>query len=300
MGEAAGLVAALCWALGSLLFSRVALPAAAINLFKNTISAAALVIATLGFARAFHADLVALGWLAASAAIGLVIGDTCHFRAIQVLGPRRSVVLEAAAPLLGAVLGWWVLAERLGPVALVGIAVSLAGIVLVIRERAPAVGNLDASASPAFGVWMGLSAAACQATGAALSKLGIRRIEALAGTPASAALEAAALRLVVAAAVGFALAVATRRLVPWYRAARARDARRILFPASFIGTCLGVWFSMVAFQRTEIGVATTLTAFSPVFILPLVAVFLKERISRRAILGAALAVAGVAILASRA
>ena len=32
----------------------------------------------------------------------------------------------------------------------------------------------------------------------------------------------------------------------------------------------------------------------------LVAVFLKERISRRAILGAALAVAGVAILASRA
>ena len=300
MGELAALCAALCWAVGSLLFSRLAMPAAAINLAKNILSAIALAVTVVAVTGVFHADGRALLWLTASAVIGLVIGDTCHFRAIQVLGPRRSVVLETFAPVIGAVIGWCFLAERLGPVALLGIAVTLGGVLFVIRERSAVVGNLDRTADPRLGVGFGLSAAACQATGAALSKVGMRRLEELGGDVGAAALEASCLRLVVAAAIGFALAAAGRRLLAWRRAAAAPGTVRVLVPAAFVGSYAGVWLSMIAFQRTEIAVATTLSALSPVFILPLVAGFLGERITLRAVAGALLAVGGVAILAARA
>ncbi|NJM47007.1 MAG: DMT family transporter [Alkalinema sp. RU_4_3] len=58
---------------------------------------------------------------------------------------------------------------------------------------------------------------------------------------------------------------------------------------------IGIWLQQIALQHVPTGIAQTLGATSPLFILPMVAL-MGERVSRRAIAGALLAFTGVATL----
>ncbi len=57
-----------------------------------------------------------------------------------------------------------------------------------------------------------------------------------------------------------------------------------------------MWLSLIAVQKTEVGVASTLMALPPVFLLPIGRFFFKESIGYQAVLGTIVAVAGVAML----
>ena len=58
---------------------------------------------------------------------------------------------------------------------------------------------------------------------------------------------------------------------------------------------LAIWLQQISLQHTATGVAQTLFATSPVFVLPMV-VLMGERVSLRAVCGALAAVAGIALL----
>ena len=66
--------------------------------------------------------------------------------------------------------------------------------------------------------------------------------------------------------------------------------------ASFLGPYLGITFSMVAVTFTETGVAQTLLSLMPVMIIPVVWILHHQRTSWRGILGAIVAILGVAII----
>ena len=63
----------------------------------------------------------------------------------------------------------------------------------------------------------------------------------------------------------------------------------------FIGTFLGIWLQQISLKYTAAGVAQTLFATSPLFVIPIV-IFTGERVSLRAILGAMLSLVGVGLL----
>jgi drug/metabolite transporter (DMT)-like permease len=63
----------------------------------------------------------------------------------------------------------------------------------------------------------------------------------------------------------------------------------------FIGTFIALWLQQISLKYTAAGVAQTLFATSPLFVLPVVAV-MGEKVSLRAVLGALLAIAGVGML----
>jgi drug/metabolite transporter (DMT)-like permease len=77
-----------------------------------------------------------------------------------------------------------------------------------------------------------------------------------------------------------------------------RDRRALGTTAfgSFFGPFLGVSLSLTAVQFIPAGVAQTIMGIVPVLIIPFAILVRKERVSPRAIAGAVLAVAGVAIL----
>ena len=58
----------------------------------------------------------------------------------------------------------------------------------------------------------------------------------------------------------------------------------------------GFWLSLVAIRYADVSIASTLNSTEPLFVLPLAAFFLKERISFRAVLGSVATVAGIALL----
>jgi drug/metabolite transporter (DMT)-like permease len=69
-----------------------------------------------------------------------------------------------------------------------------------------------------------------------------------------------------------------------------------LIMASFTGPVLGATLSLFALQHTQVGIASTLIALPPVFLLPIGWVAFKEKFDWGAVLGTLVAIGGVALL----
>lgn len=231
-------------------------------------------------------------WLSLSGVIGLALGDAFLFQAYLWIGPRLAMLMMALAPVLTALMAWAFFAERLNLWQSVGMLVTLAGIAWVLweRQRAPQPGSEPANRrNYLLGILFGLAAALGQAGGMVTARLG------LAGdfSPLTATL----MRMTAAALALWLLtflqgqAGATLKQV-----AQHPGAARLIVTGAFFGPFIGVTFSLLAIQHTELGVASTLSALAPVFLLPVSYIVFKERFGWRAIAGTLLAICGVAIL----
>ena len=74
------------------------------------------------------------------------------------------------------------------------------------------------------------------------------------------------------------------------------SALKLLSAGALVGPVLGVTASLLAVQHAPIGVASTLMALPPVFLLPLSDFVFKERFGWQTVIGTLVAIAGVALL----
>src|SRR5262249_20773546 len=113
-------------------------------------------------------------WLGLSGFIGLALGDAFLFQAFILIGPRISMLMIALAPVLGAVLAWLFLSATLTVIEVVGIVITIMGVMLVIGERS---GGSETKTVDRrrylLGLLCGLGGAAGQAGGLVLSKIGL-------------------------------------------------------------------------------------------------------------------------------
>ena len=228
-------------------------------------------------------------WLGISGVIGLVVGDALLFQAFVWVGPRLGMLMMSLAPIIAALVARFFLGESLLPLQWLAILVTLFGVALVILDRRrPRLPESEES-HYVKGILFGLGAAAGQAIGLVLAKRGLEGdFNALSGN---------VIRMLTAASVTWILAVAMRQAGEPLRRLRA-DHRAMLplFLGALTGPYIGVWLSLIAVQKTEVGVASTLMALPPVFLLPIGRFFFKESIGYQAVLGTIVAVAGVAML----
>ena len=104
MGVFAALGTALCWAIAARLFSGTgnAFSPLTMNFWKGLISIALLAI-VLAFVQPSLFSTSTILWLLISGFIGIGIGDTCFFKALQSIGDSQAVlVAETLAPLFTA------------------------------------------------------------------------------------------------------------------------------------------------------------------------------------------------------
>lgn len=296
-GEVAALGAAILWAVSSIIYSRLGqrIPPLKLNLFKGAIAITLLVL-TLFLRQDFLPGIapVPLCLLLLSGVVGIGIGDTAFFVALNSLGPRRALLMETLAPPMTAIGALIFLQEQLSVGAWCGLLLTILGVAWVVTERIP--NSSSDSVNLARGISFGLLAALAMATGGILSRA------VLANTTIS-PLWAALLRLIAAVLV----------LLPsiWLRGKRQEARKRqnsskikifdlltvigAIFCAAFAGTYLGIWLQQTAIKFTAAGIALTLTNTSPLFVLPL-AIYLGEKVSFRAIAGAVIAISGIAVL----
>jgi drug/metabolite transporter (DMT)-like permease len=234
-------------------------------------------------------------WLGVSGIVGLALGDSALFRAFTMIGPRRSMTMMALAPVVTVVLAWGLLGERLGLLALLGIALTIGGVITATRGRPALTGRFahpDARVLRA-GILLGVAAAVGQGAGSVLAKLGMTGSGGGAGV---APLGATLIRLSWAAAAYWLFVVP--RLDVRAQAARLRDRRGVaaLTVAILMGPFVSVWMSLVAIRHTEAGVAQVLLGMVPIFVvLPSWLVY-RDRPTPRILLGIAVAVAGGGLL----
>jgi drug/metabolite transporter (DMT)-like permease len=229
-------------------------------------------------------------WLAVSGVVGLVIGDAFLFQAFIWIGPRLSMLLMSLAPIIAALLAWVLFGETLSLAQLAGVVLTLAGVAWVVLERhgKSRPEGLDA-ASFARGILFGLGGATGQAVGLVTAKLG-------AGGDFS-ALSGTLIRMLSALVVLWGVTLIQRQAGYTFRQLAARPQALIfILGGAFTGPFIGVTLSLIAVQRAEVGIASTLMALTPVFLLPISYFVFKERFGWQAILGTLLALFGVGML----
>ena len=112
-------------------------------------------------------------------------------------------------------------------------------------------------------------------------------------------LSATLIRMLPAAVLMWLVAALSRRALPTVLALRDKISALVVVIGSIVGPFIGVWLSIVAVKHTEAGIASTLLATVPVLLIPMEFFIHKRAPSIRGVIGAAMAVVGIAMIFMR-
>jgi drug/metabolite transporter (DMT)-like permease len=297
VGESAAILTSCLWTFNSLFFTSAGkkIGSLSVNAYRTAIAVILLISAHILFLGTAipAATNEQWFWMGLSGIIGLGIGDIGLFAAFVIIGPRLSLLMMSLSPIFASFVAYLMLGEVISPLAVVGIAITLTGVSLAILERDN--NSTEDSVSKnhrLWGVFLALVGAIGQGVGLVLSKKGIYLDPNTVLNPISATL----IRMTVGALFVWACAVAAGKFSRLRRALKDQNAIKNTAAGAFLGPFMGVTFSMVAVTYTEAGIAQTLMSLMPILIIPIVWILYKQRTSWRGILGAAIAIVGVAIL----
>lgn len=231
-------------------------------------------------------------WLSVSGFVGLAIGDGLLFQAFVMIGPRLSMLVFSTAPVIGALLAWIFLGETLAALDILGIVVAISGIAMVVTERTGKPKNTDAPENPQYyiyGLLFALGGAFGQAGGQVLAKIGLAN-----DFPTFSAL---LIRIIAATATMWVITIFQGQVRSSYSNLKANPKELgMLMVAALVGPILGVWLSLIAIQNSSIGVATTLSSLTPIFIIPIAYFVFGDKVSKQALIGTLIAVGGSTLL----
>ena len=291
--ELAALGTATCWATTGLMAADAvrALGPFWFNLLRQgfvTLLLALILTATGGW---HGVDWPSILVLAASGIIGILLGDTFNFAAVARLGPRRAGAIFALNAPMAAVMGWAFLGETLPVQAVFGIAVTAGGVALAIlgRPRAGAHRLEALHGGLLWGVIFGLGAAAGQAAGSLIAR-----------PVMTGGLDPYLASLFRVGASGLAMGlIASLPLAPARPEKIARLTLILTAATAVIGLLIGMTLFLYALQGSQTGIIATLSATSPVIILPLLWLRTGQRPTAMSFAGGLLAVIGLALIFTR-
>lgn len=288
LGELYSLAAALCWAVAVILLKKSgeSLPPFALNLVKNTLCLAALglTLLVMGPRQPPAMPPLQLVQTLVSGALGIAVADTLYFRALNAIGAARMGVIGTAYSPGVILLAALFLGERMSLLQLGGVALTLAGIMLVSYAKAR-----DALAAAVLrqGALLGVLSVAVMAAGVILVKPVLETQDFL-----------WVVSLRVAAGVVLMLVIATLRR-EWRRLFAACRAVQH-WPAIVSGSLMSSYFSqmlwLAGYKYADASIAAVINELAVIFIIGLAAWLLRERVTARQLSGGALALAGVLVV----
>lgn len=290
--ELAALGAAICWAVTGILSQSAAqaLGPFGFNRLRQAMVAVMLGVIVLATGRWHGIEMDDLWRLSLSGVIGIFLGDTLLYVALIRLGPRRAGALFALNAPMAAVMGWLFLGEALSPLAALGVALSTVGVSMAVLGRAGRSGGHRFEAVRGS-VWIASGYGLLAAAGQALGSLIARPVMAQGFDPYAASL----IRVSVAVACLILLmALPIRAVQPL-----ARPTSRVILLSALSGLIamvIGMTLLMFALQGGKVGIVSTLSALSPVLILPVLWAMTGARPSATSWAGALIAVAGMALI----
>jgi drug/metabolite transporter (DMT)-like permease len=290
LGEFYSVACAFAWAVAVVLFKKSgeSLAPLPLNLFKNAVGLA-LMLATVAAVSGTTApdippEAVLLAFL--SGFLGIGVGDTVYFRALNVIGASRTAVAQTLYSPFVIVLSALFLAERLGALQFAGVALVLGGILLV--NYGPGVAHVDMCAIR-LGVLEAGFAVLLMAVGIVMAKPLLERYDFF---------WIVTLRI-VGGTLGLLLFTTLRgeNAQVWRAFAGVRHWPTVVI-ASVLGTYVSMMLWLAGYKYTKASIAAVLNETAAIFILALAVVFLKERLRPLQLGGATVAIAGVVLVVS--
>jgi drug/metabolite transporter (DMT)-like permease len=290
LGEFAALLTAVFWTITSLSFESASnkIGSLSVNIIRLIIGFAFLSAFTMirrGLILPVDASHENWIWLTLSGLVGFVFGDLFLFKSYTLIGSRFSMLIMTLVPPVTAFFGFIILGERLTLFHYLGMTLTFSGIAMAIFSRSGKGEKLSLKLSPR-GILYAFGGAVGQALGLVLSKLGLKNYDPFAATQIR----------IIAGIAGYAILITV--MTRWGNVAKAvknRQGMALTSLGAFFGPFLGVSFSLVAVKFTEAGIASTIMALVPVFIILPSVILYKEKVTFPEILGAIVSVGGVAL-----
>jgi len=221
------------------------------------------------------------------------IGRIFIYESIAHMGPAKASAFQVSSPLFTFLIALVLLGERLDAPALVGMVLTVAGLLLVSLRGARAAPTSQSSASQLPG-WLrsgwtlGLASSAAYAVGNVMRGAGIREWN----EPVAGAL--------VGAVVGMVLHLGvSSRHSSVLQAIRLANRRGVLlFGTSGVLTIAAQMLTIAAMKYTAVSIVALITLCTPLLVFPLSYFLLRndEGINARTIVGAALTLGGMALI----
>lgn len=290
LGELFALGTALFWTVSALAFEGATkrVGAFAVNLIRLWFGFVFLSVLSYflrGLAFPVDSTLHNWIWLGLSGVIGFIVGDYFLFSSYPLIGSRMAMLMMTLAPPIAAFFGWVFLGEIMSLKGLFGMVLVLAGIAITIWNKPNGKEKMKLK-YPVKGLLFGFLGAMGQGGGIVLSKYGMGSYSAFASTQ---------IRIIVAM-VGFTLIITF--LKRWKNVTATFKnplAVKGIVTGSFFGPFLGVSFSLLAVQNVSAGIASTIMAMVPVFIILPSVILYKQKVNLAEVAGAFLSVIGVAM-----
>ncbi|MDO5718016.1 MAG: DMT family transporter [Tissierellia bacterium] len=224
-------------------------------------------------------------FLSMSGIIGFFVGDYFLIKSMIMIGPRLSMLLMALGPPITAIFDYLLFKSVLTKMNLLGIFITLIGVVVVISGRDK--GDDFNNKADAKGFIYGLLAAIGQASGLMLSKIGLEDNDPFAATQ---------IRIISSLALFLIIMALNKDFIDIKSGLENKGELWKLAAAGLIGSFIGVGLSLIALRYTEAAIASTLTSIVPVMVIPFTIILYKEKINLIEIIGTISSVAGIAIL----
>ncbi|MBU1998862.1 MAG: DMT family transporter [Candidatus Omnitrophica bacterium] len=285
LGGFAALASAGAWAFGSLFLKKLGdeISPFGVNLGKCVIGCfyLGIILLLVGIKPVSNQ---AFWFLGLSGLLGITLGDTFFVKSLVYLGPRLALLLGTLGPIITVVLAVVFLKERPALLTWLGIFITIIGVSWVIWERSSKQGT---DKNRALGIKYGLLSTFCSSVAIIFAKVGVANVSAL---------QATFIRLAWGGIALVFWGIANRRLKNWMNPYRDIRLLKLAFFCVFIGIFGGFFLFLFSLKYIGASSATTLNCTTPLFILPIAAFALKEKITLRIIAGTVIAVFGVILI----
>lgn len=292
LGELAALFIAALWAATGLMLKPIStrldpLFANHVRILASTVVYLPVVIATGAFSSLAHTSLPSVLFLIGGAVIGFIIAETFFLLGIKYIPLSQAYPISLCGfPVVALIIAAIFLGERLAPVALVGVALTLIGLYLISFPGQGILPKISLiSSRERKGLMFAVLSFVFYGISINMTTYGIKGMD----------LDLANfLRFAVLSVIMVPLTVRH-----WNRNNFSAPLTKTVGLAALNGAiAIGLAGRVLFFSLTESGAALTsvLTSTSPLFLLPMSVFFLKERLTRKLTAGVITGVAGICLV----
>lgn len=293
IGQLLALLTAACWAQNSLIYrhlgSKIGTGAVAhVRMWIAFPAIALLSYVTEGTIFPTHLSLQTYLVLFTSGFLGYFLTDLLLFHAYVWLGARESMVIMTISPVASALFSYFLFAERLSLLQVLGILLTIAGVIVMMGgERREAMKN-SAEKQRAKGMLCAILASILQALSFLLAKFALDST----GPVTTNLLRNVGGLLAFVVYNGFIKRNAKQQFASFTKPSWVL----LLFLAAMMGPVLGMSSQMKAFTLAPLGIVTTITQSSPLILLPIDRYIFKRKISSASLIGTCVSVLGIGML----
>lgn len=282
-GILSALLSACSWAFGTITFERIGkvVPFVGITFLKGVFSIVLMILLIIITGGLYPIGLWDFSFLTLSGILGITIGDSLFFKSLQDLGAKTQVIFFLLGQILTMILSLLFLGELLSVEQYIGAFILLAGVIVTTW------GTQTNHPNKSRGILLGLLSMTCFSISAIMVKAAISDVPVITAT---------FYRMVFGTIFALGYGIASKNFTSWIQPLKDKKLLGLFVTNVVVITYGGFMLSMAAIKYISVSLASVLSATEPIFVLMLAFLIMRERATKRELIGTVITLIGLFLI----